>query len=248
MSMSSDRSRGVRVLSLAFASLFVLLCLIAVLIYLGWHGKPAHWEAEQTRLAAVSQAERQAVSESFQNRFLTKWSDPGEATPVTEDDLFGQRAEITVPFDELNTWIQSEGLSLLEELGVEMPATAPTLMIDSPGDGLLRISFEIVAENVQQVVTLSFLIAIDADGTITSTLKRATAGRLPLPTDTAIEIIASQSDEGLLMDLMRGEPIDPLQLPIDPSRDGLRDGRIVGLEVTNDAMLLTRETVRRDKK
>lgn len=242
---AANRSRGVRVLGLAFTTLFVLLGLTALLVYLGWHGRPAHWDQEQQRLAALSDAQRQAISESLRNRLLQQWSNPGEKTPRTEADLFGQRATIELPFDELNTWIQTEGVALLGEIGIDVPASAKSAMIDSPGDGLLRISFEVTTDGVQQVIALSFAVTIADDGTLTSTLAAATAGRLPLPVATASDIIASQAKEGILLDLILGNPVEPIELPIDPSDDGLRDGRLVGLKVTEDALVITRQTVRR---
>lgn len=249
MSSTADkRSRGVRVLGLAFAALFVLLCGVALIVYLGVHGKPAHWEEEQARRAAVPDAQREVISTSLRNRLLKQWSDPGEKTPLTEADLFGHRRVIEIPYDELNTWIHTEGLSLLAEIDVEVPDSATTAMVDSPGDGLLRISFEVALENARQVIALSFSITIAEDGTLTSTLKQATAGKLPLPVDTAIDIVASQADDGILLDLMRGNPVPPIELPIDASKDGLRDGRLVGLDVRKDALVVTRETVRRVKK
>ena len=239
----AKRSRWVRVLGLSFAALFVLLCLAALLIYLSFHSRPAHWDNEQSRLAAQTDAQRQAISESLRNKLLTQWSDPGEKTPQTEADLFGHRRTITIPYADLNTWIQVEGIALLAEVGIEIPDDAPTAMIDSPGNGLLRISFEIKTEDIDQVIALSFAVTIADDGTLTSTLKQATAGRLPLPVATAIQVVASQTDEGVLPDLMQGNPVPPYELPIGKSRDG----RLVGLEVQKDALIITRETVRRNK-
>lgn len=244
-STAASRSRGVRVLGLGFAALFVLLCVIALIIHLGWQGTPAHWDDEQQRLAALSDTQRDAISESLRNRLLTQWSDYGDAIPTHPDELFGHRRTIEIPFDELNTWIQTEGLELLAEIDVEVPETAPTAMVDSPGDGLLRISFEVTTQNIQQVVTLSFAVDVASDGTLTSTLKQATAGKLPLPISAAIEIVASQADEGILLDLIQGTPIDPIVLPIDASDTG-RDGRLIGLEVTDEALVITRLTVRRE--
>lgn len=243
---AASRSRGVRVLGLSFAALFVLLCGTALLVHLGWQGRPAHWDNEQQRLAELSETQRDAISESLRNRLLTQWSDYGDTIPTRPDDLFGHQRKIEIPFKELNTWIKTEGLELLAEIDVEVPETATSAMIDSPGDGLLRISFEVTTQQVQQVVTLSFAVDVASDGTLTSTLKRATAGKLPLPVSAAIEIVASQADEGILLDLMQGTPIAAIELPIDTSDTG-RDGRLVGLEVTEESLIITRMTVRRNK-
>ena len=245
---AAKRSRGVRVLGLSFAALFVLLCGVALTIHLGWNRRPAHWDQERQRVAELSEAQRAAVSESLRNRLLKQWSDPGEKTPVTEADLFGHRRTIEIPYDELNTWVQAEGVGLLEEVGVNIPEEATTAMIDSPGNSLLRISFEVMVDGVEQVIALSFVVTIADDGTLTSTLEHATAGRLPLPVNTAIDLVASQAEPGYLLDLMQGNPIDPIELPIDASEDGLRDGRLVGLDVREDALVITRETVRRQPK
>jgi len=140
-------------------------------------------------------------------------------------------------------------------------------MIDSPGNGLLRVSTELAANGIRQVVSMSFEVDIAGDGTVTSTIKQATAGRIRLPTAAAIRLVArhthrdggaqqrgqktpgeaGNNPRGALVDLMRGRPVAPIQLPIDPTQDGLRDGRLVGLEVREDALLVTRETVRRDR-
>lgn len=249
MSAESDgkRSRGVRILGLSFASVFVLLCIASLLVFLAFHGRPSHWETEQTRIADLPDTQRREISESLRNRLMTQWSDPGDTTPVTEADLFGHRKTITIPYADLNTWIQAEGIELLEGVGITIPDYASGAMIDSPGDGLLRISFEIKTPDIEQVIAMSFAVTVSDDGTLTSTLKKAAAGRLPLPTSRAIDLVASQADQGVLLDLMRGKPIPPIELPIDPSDDGLRDGRLVGLEVQKDALLVTRETVRRNK-
>ena len=242
---AAKRSRGVRVLGMSFAALFVLLCGIALVVHLGWNRRPAHWEQERQRFAELSDAQREAVSESLRNRLLKQWSDPGEKTPVTEADLFGHHREIEIPYDELNTWVQAEGVGLLEEVGVNIPKEATTAMIDSPGSGLLRISFEVTIDGVKQVVALSFAMTIADNGILTSTLEQATAGRLPLPVNTAIDIVASQAESGYLLNLVQGTPIGPIELPIDASEDGLRDGRLVGLDIREDALVITRETVRR---
>lgn len=245
-SAAADKRRnGVRVLSLAFASLFAVLALAAAVMYVGWHQNPLHWEQEQLRLAAISDVEREAISESFRNQLMTQWSDPGSKVPLTQADLFGQRSTIEIPYAALNTWIESEGVTLLSHVGIKIPESAPTAMIDSPGKGLLRVSFELINEGVRQVIALSFRVRIEGDGTLTSKLIQATIGRLPLPVDTALRMIAQQSDGAALLDLMQGKPLPPVVIPIDPGRDGLRDGRLIDLDVREDALWITRETIRR---
>ena len=244
---TAKRSRGVRVLGFAFAIVFALLCIAALIGYFGWQGKPAYWTEQQERISTMSSQQRQAVSESLRNRLLTEWSDPGDKTPVTQDDLFDHRNKIEIAYEDLNVWIAEEGTKLLEDVGIKMPKSVKGAMVDSPGDGLLRISCDIEKGEMKQVIAMSFAISVAEDGTLTSKLEGATAGRLPLPTQTAIDLIASRADDkGIMLDLMQGTPVEPIELPIDPSDDGVRDGRLVGLEVRDDALVITRETVRRN--
>ena len=189
-STSNKRSRGIRVLGLAFAVLLVLLC-IAAFVAWRFQGTPDHWKREQARLADLSDAQQQATSQSFRNQFITLWGNPGDKTPATEADLFGHRQEIKVPYTELNTWIKAEGVAMLTEFGVKVPKSASALMVDSPGDDLLRVSFEILYKGAPQIISLSFDLSIASDGTLTSTLKQATAGKMPLPVGTAIDLSVS---------------------------------------------------------
>ncbi|MGB0768962.1 MAG: hypothetical protein ACPGYV_14785, partial [Phycisphaeraceae bacterium] len=162
--------------------------------------------------------------------------------------LFGHRKTIEIPYDDLNVWIANEGTQLLEEIGVDLPRSVKGAMVDAPRDGVVRISFEIDGRNSEQVLTLSFAIAVGDDGTVTSELVGATAGRMPLPTQTAIDLIAARADgHTTLIDLMTGQPVAPVDVPIDPSKDGVRDGRLVGLTVRTDALVVTRETIERQQ-
>lgn len=244
---TSGDSPGVRVLGRAFLVLFVLLCIAALVGYFGWSGRPAHWADQQARIQAMPQPQREQVSEALMNRLLNQWSQsPPNATTIEE--LIGQRNTLEIPFEELNIWLAEEGIELLTEVDIKMPRSVKGAMIDSPGDGLLRITCDLDNGKIQQVVSMSFDIAVAEDGTVTSTLQSAAAGRLPLPTQAAVDLIAQRGDAGArLLALMQGTPVGPVDIPIDPSKDGLRDGRLVGLQVREDALIVTRETVRREK-
>jgi len=241
---------GVRVLGTAFVLLFVLICLAALAGYFGYHTRPSHWTQQRERIERMAPAERAAVSEALMNRLLDEWSaGPADATRL--DKLIGQRTAMRIAYEELNVWLAEEGIGLLSYLDLRLPKAVKGAMVDSPGGGLLRLSCDIETKSFAQVVTLTFNIAVADDGTVTSELVRASAGRLPLPTQTAIDLVAERTEgreqSGRLLALMRGTPTGPIDLPIDPSEDGLRDGRLVGLEVGEDAMVITRETVRRGK-
>lgn len=240
------RRSGVRILGFAFVGLFVLLCIGALVAYLGLSGKPDHWNAQQQRIAGMNPQEREAISEAMLHHVLDKWSEgPKHATSI--EDLIGQRTTLTIPYEDLNIWLAEEGISLLEEVGIRMPRSVKGTMVDSAGNGLLRISCDVKSRRIQQVVALTFDIKVANDGTIQSRLVSASAGLLPLPRESAVDLIAKRADnkDGLMYDLMQGNPVPPIELPIDPTEDGLRDGRLVGLEVREDAMVVTRETVRR---
>lgn len=245
---ADKRRSGVRVLGIGFLVIFLLLSGAALIAYFGWQGKPAYWKAQQERIAMLSSQERADRSEALVNTLLHQWSE-GPADATTIDQLIGHRTTLEIPYEELNVWLAEEGIGLMEQVGVKMPKMVKGAMVDSPGGGLLRVSCDLDNGQMQQVVALTFDIAVADDGTVTSKLKEATAGRLPLPTETAIDLIAKRGDkQGRMVRMMKGEPVGPIDLPIDPSADGLRDGRLVGLEVRGDALVVTRESVRREKK
>lgn len=245
--MSGDevvsRKRGVRILGFGFLGLFILLCIAALAGYF-YSGTPGYWTAQQGRIQAMTKQQREAVSTSLRNRLLTEWSDPGEAEIRRTEDLFGRRRTLEIPYEELNVWLAEEGIDLLAEVGIRMPRSVKAAMVDSAGNGRLRISCDLERGDVKQVVALTFDITVSDDGTVVSKLAGATAGRLPMPTQLAVDQIARRAGSDRMMHLMQGTPVGPIQLPIDASEDG-RDGRLVGLEVRDDALVVTRETVRR---
>lgn len=249
MSKSSPPSKrsGVRVLGIAFLIVFLLLAGVALVVYFGWSGRPAYWNQQQERIAAMTPTQREAISTSFRNRLLTQWSDPGQGAVNTADDLFGRQSTIEIPYEDLNIWMAQEGVEMLSEIGINLPSSVKGAMVDTPGNGLLRITCDFNNGQVQQLVALSFDIKVSKDGTVSSTLQEATAGKLPLPTETAIDMIAKRAggtSNGMLVGMMRGTPVGPIQIPIDASDTG-RDGRLIGLDVKEDALVITRETVRR---
>lgn len=238
------RRRGVRILGFVFLALFLLLGGLVLTAHLGLRGQPAHFQEQQSRIAAMPAEQRAAVSTSLRNRVTTQWSEgPDNATTV--DELLGQRTSLEIPYEELNIWIAEEGIGLLEEVGVKLPRSVRAAMVDATDDGLLRISCDIKTRKTEQIVSLAFDIKVADDGIITSRLEEASAGRLPIPAETALDLVANHNGSAPLLDFFNGSPTGPIDLPIDPTDEGLRDGRLVGLEVTQDAMIITRETVRR---
>ena len=245
---SGSRRSGKRLLGIAFLVLFVLLCIAGVAGYFALNRQPGYWSAQQQRIAAMSEQQREQISEALFNRATTQWSEaPDNATTI--EDLIGLRGSLEVSYEELNVWLADAGIELLADIGIELPKSVKGAMIDSPGEGLLRISCDIEKKNFKQVVALIFDIAVDEKGIVVSELKSASAGLLPLPTKKAVDMIAKHSGENDLMTaLLRGTPTGPIDVPIDASNDGLRDGRLVGFEVLDDKLIITRQTVLRQKK
>lgn len=238
---ASKRKRGVRVLGLSFLTLFIGLCLSAVIAYFVYNGRPGYWQQQQARIDAMSQTERQAVSESLHARVANGWTAADNDWPATEADLYGHRSTIEIPYEDLNVWLAEEGIGLLTQIGIKLPKSVKAAMVDSAGDGLLRISCDIERKQRRQIIALTFEVKVSDDGQITSTLKGATAGRLPMPTKVATDLIAQRGDgEGLMVGLTQGKPVGPLELPIDKARSG----RLIALEVRDDALVVTRETVK----
>lgn len=242
---SGTPRRGVRVLGIAFIALFVIICGAAIGGYYAFSSRPDHWTQQQQRIAEMKPEQRKRISEALFNHATTKWSEiPPDATTI--DEWIGQRSTLTIPYEDLNVWLAEDGVDLLSGVGIKLPRSVKGAMIDATGDGLLRISCDVQTPKFEQVVGLTFDIDVADDGTVVSKLKSASAGLLPLPRDKAIDLIAKRvKDNDRMLALMRGTPTGPIDVPIDASEDGLRDGRLVGFEVGADALVVTRETVRR---
>lgn len=244
---ASSRQRGVRVLGLGFAGLLALLIVGVLVAYYALDGEPEHWTQQRERINALSETQRKTISQNMRNRLLTEWNGIGSEIPTTEEEMFGQRRTLEIPYEDLNVWLAEEGIDLLGEVGIKMPSWVKAAMVDSPGDGLLRISCEVDKDKVQQVVTLTFSIKVREDHKVVSKLEGATAGVLPIPTQTAIDLIGQRGEKtDRVLRLMQGTPFGPVDVPIDASDSG-RDGRLIGLEARKDVLVVTRETVRRKK-
>ena len=241
---AAARRRGVRILGVVFLAVFVLVAALGLTVYFGLNVTPDYRAQQQARIDALSDREREAISVSLRNRLLTEWSDPGEAAIEKAEDMFGRRRTLEIPYEQLNVWLAEEGIDLLAEVGVELPRAVKGAMVDSPGGGLLRVSCDLERGGTRQVVALVFDIAVDDDGIVTSRLDGASAGRLPIPAQMAVDQIARRAESDRVLHLMQGTPVGPIELPIDASENG-RDGRLVGLEVRDDVLVVTRETVPR---
>ncbi|MFN3167614.1 MAG: hypothetical protein ACE37H_11175 [Phycisphaeraceae bacterium] len=238
---TASRQRGVRVLGVGFGVVFVLLCVVALVGYLGVQGVPSYYTDQLNRISAMSDQEREAISKNFEAGIANGWTDAGPSMPKTEADLYGHRRTIEIPYDELNVWLADQGTAMLQQIGISLPDSVKGAMVDSAGEGLLRISCDVERGQRRQLVSMTFAVAVSEDGVVTSTLEGARAGRLPVPTAVARDMIAQRGDGGgLMVGLTRGEPVGPVQLPIDKARDG----RLIGLQIEQDKLVVTRETVR----
>lgn len=238
---AAKRKRGVRVLGLGFLALFIALCVAAVIAYAVYNGRPGYWDQQRDRIEAMSQQDRRSISDNLENDVATGWSDADNDFPASEQDLYDHRSDIEIPYEDLNIWLAERGVALLGDLGIKLPSYVKSAMVDSPGDELLRISCDIQRGKRMQIVSLTFAIEVTEDGQVVSTLEGARAGRLPMPTRVAADLIAQRGDSGgIMVGLTRGEPVGPIELPIDAARSG----RLVGLDIREDALVITRETVR----
>jgi len=241
------RLRRAHVLGAGALSVLLFLSIFGLYTYFSLRSAPAYWNAQQRRITELPHEERNNISQSLRNQLLTQWSS-GPSNPTSADDLIGHRATLLIPFEELNIWLSEEGIGLLSGVGVQLPMGVKAAMVDNAGPGQLRVTCDLINGKIRQVVSLTFEITINEDATVSSRLVNASAGRIALPTQTAIDLMAGlDSGNTLMLDMMQGKTVPPIDIPIDPSEDGLRDGRLVGLEVRDDAIVITRETVRRHR-
>lgn len=233
--------RGVRVLGIAFLVVFLLLSAAALLIYLGWQGRPSHWTDMQEDIAKLSEDQKQVISDALRNKVINAWTNADAGLVPPEQEL-GKKRTIEIPYKDLNVWLAHDGVGQLNSLGIELPKSVKTAMVDAPKPGLLRISCELDGEGVNQVVALTFKISVADDGTVTSELAGATAGRLPVPTSMVVDQIAKRGG-GEMSGLLSGKPTGPL----DHGTGNTLAGRLVGLDIQQDKLVVTRKIVRSKK-
>lgn len=266
MSGSTPPSRGrrwVKPLGIAAAVVLLVVGAVAGYLYQRAHAAPEQWQKEQARITAMDASQKRAVAERLRNRLITEW---GSAEPSAEfldtdsGSAIGQRRRFAIPYDELNVWLHVEGRSLLQALGIVLPQRVQHAMVQGTAEGNLVFAIEDDPDGGSsggggggggRVYTMTFDIDVAEDGTITSTLVSARAGRLSIPKDAATQLLTATSNTtanggSLLNDLLTGKPVPPLDLTIDPGERGHRNGRIVGLEIDEEQIIVTRQTVRRE--
>lgn len=250
------KRRWLKRLGLSAGLSVIFLGCLGLYAYSRWNSKPEMWSQERERIARMGSDQKEAMAESLRNRLLTEWAYTEHSEEIFNgktDSLLGQRRTFAIPYDQLNVWLDVEGRSLLEGVGIGLPERVRHVLIRGTDDGLLVLSFEDRPDGNGRVYSFTFNISIAGDGMVTSELVEAKAGRLSIPTDAAAGLISSTSTTGrggpnLLDALLTGKPVRLQDIPIDPGEDGMRDGRIVGLEITPEAILVTRETVARPQR
>lgn len=227
--------------------------------YRQWRATPSYWEDYAQQLKAMPDQQKREVAESFRNRLLEQWNAPDAgATPEAlieamrnDDDLVGETRTITIPYNEFNIWLEAEARGVMEDRGTPLPPTVRQAMVTSDGHGHLILAIDYRSKDVNQVFSFVLDIDINADAQVISRVVEVRGGRLELPRDSAVSMVREQlAREGAgggdaILKLLTGEPFGPVDIPLDPSAEGVRDGRIVGIAINDDALQLTRTTVRR---
>lgn len=252
----SGGRRWIKRLGIAALIVVVVIAAIAGYSYQRARAVPERWKKEQDRIATMAPSKQLAVAESLRNRLINEWTaaEPSAEFRETDSDSpIGQRRRFAIPYDELNVWLHVEGRSLLEGLGITLPGQVQHAMVSGTADGNLVFAIEDGAgSGGGRIYTMTFDIDIAKDGTLTSTLLSAQAGKLDIPAEAAAQLLAatgtnSSSGGNLLGDLLTGKAVPPRDLPIDPGDQGFRDGRIVGLEVNEKQIVVTRLTIRQQR-
>ncbi|MFI4860737.1 MAG: hypothetical protein ACIAXF_08670 [Phycisphaerales bacterium JB063] len=247
-----------------YAALAVLVLLLGGLVFAGfkytqWTAEPSYWQENSKMLAMLPAEQKRERADTFLGRFGKEWSAFGEAqstqdlieSPDAADRVLGDTRTIIIPYDDLNILLEVELPAILESQGMPLPDSVKGIMVTSDGRGRIIVAFEYDAPKLKQVFSLTLEVSATPAGIITSNLVAARGGELTLPRAQALdrigEIIGGDREWGeiRLMKLFTGQPFGPMDVPIDPGDDGIRNGRITGIEVHDDAIHLTRTTVAR---
>ncbi len=247
-----------RVVLLVLGGLVLIAVVYAGAKYRQWKATPEYWADNGRMLAAIPDDEKRQRSDALIGRLGEEWSafgtpDPQELidAPDPASRVLGDERTIVIPYEDLNIMLEVEAPAMLASQGAPLPDAVKGMMVTSDGRGQLIVAFEYDGPEVQQVFSLTMRLHATPEGIITSSLVSARGGRLTLPRDRALRTLADivGGDRAIgdikLMKLFTGEPFGPMDVPIDPGDNGVRNGRITGIDVRADALHITRTAVPR---
>lgn len=247
-----------RIVLLILGGLLLITAVYAGSKYRQWKTQPDYWADNGRMLAAIPADEKRQRSDALLGRLGEEWSafgtpDPQDLidSPDPASQVLGDARTIVIPYEDLNIMLEVEAPAMLASQGAPLPEAVKGMMVTSDGKGQLIVAFEYDGPEMHQVFSMTMRLNATPEGIITSTLVSARGGRLTLPRDRALRTLADivGGDRAIgeikLMKLFTGEPFGPMDVPIDPGDDGVRNGRITGIDVREDALHITRTTVPR---
>lgn len=263
--LPKKRSLARLLLRLGVVTVVLLFAGVGTLAWF-WFTPPAYWTAEQTRRAARSpeQARQRVVDlkktvlaffrggsvERTANapshaRILTlagnvndeELAQIWESFPVDED---GNRM-LEVPVDDLNDWLEVDGMQEIRAQGLNVPSWASQPMVTIE-EGRAVVAVQVDHESYHQVVSAVIDVRLQSDGRVFLKLANVRGGQVPVKgksaADAASEALDSLSAERrqLLEDLAHGQTYDPADLL---HKMGAPEGtRITKLDLSNGALAL----------
>ncbi|MEE9405121.1 MAG: hypothetical protein V3V20_09520 [Algisphaera sp.] len=210
-------------------ALFLAVAFFAVRLFQKISAVPAWWQQNQSFLETTQPDELERIARAIEVRAPREWT-----RPVGQGD--GDRT-LTFGFDEINAWLALRMNSLLKNQGLDIPDLAGAMFTERDGQLVVAISHD--NGKLFQVISVFFevgnVLADDGDGTPEPTFRIQTirGGEQNLPLSLIAKIIKPDrikdpSRKALAQQLIDGQAIGPLILPVDSHRNA----RIHGFRVT----------------
>lgn len=208
----------------------VLVALVARL-YTQWHSEPEYWQAHRSFIETTSEPKLTELAAGVQLRAPSEWT-----RPIGEGD--GVRT-MRFNFDEINAWLAVYLDDWLANQNTGRPDGVGDVMM-SQRDGELVVAFDYESDNIDGIVSV-FLAGEAEPDALKMGIDQVRIGRLKLLRSTVIDKLAeasffeSEENAELIQQLKDNQPIGPLILPVD----GSRQARLLGLDVRPEGFDLT---------
>lgn len=252
----SPRPRGHWLLKLG-AALLVLLVVIGFIGYRLWVSPPDFWTAAAEKLDAMSADARQRVAESLRNSVMEQWSLPGPYADSRDyqdainrgektADLIGDTRTLTIPLEDANAFLVHNLDDRLNAKGIGIPEAVQRVLIHTDNNRPI-LAIHIKNQDVDQVFSFELETDFDTPDSPIIQVRNVTAGRLPLPLGQVRQQVLDLEevkDEPKAKDIVNrifdGEPLSRIVLPLD----GDHAGQIIGFEIDDQSIRITRRIIR----
>jgi len=198
-----------------------LITLVVGWIWWRWNREPGYWKVNER---FVEDTGRSTLSDLA-----------GGAEQKVLGGLSGQAVrDVELSSDEINAWLAVRLEMWVANQGLVLPDEVSKFMVHTE-DGQVVVAFRVIKQELRQIVSMVFDVAVDQDGQVVLHLDQIRGGSLPVDPEWVGEQFGDKMDNGTVRQLQRltdGLSIDPAFINPANRRQQLRVEQIdVGDEV-----------------